>query len=496
MRKFLTFRMVVALSLGAVPAHAGAYSPAEGFVDPKTYVGINYVESFSNTGEASSFINHIVEPDNKAENPNGFQQYLCMKGFGAAPCNFGENPNSHSHAQLIAPVCADKSEINCIESVAIYKAGEAPESAEYVRNIAGDLVGADPTQNLPRGSTTSLWKSQVLHGGGTGLYSVYVALGIAFDTRYKKFHIGQLTALVQPTTEKSGNYQPTTYRQIKNAEGLSRVVGSGGAKECAWLDQGTCGVLEDYSPDTRVKLTIRLESTVGGWFKGRMISPNITVKKFSNKANLVTVDAAPATVPMVTAIAPKNSEDPGILKLLQTDSALRTLGGLHNTRSDYSQSIQTLDYFRSTMKDTASGVNTIWSVGTAPHGTGGQNCLGDTSRVLGIVTTNSTVYEGSAPSFIGGFLQYKVGGMHYLPGGVDLSLGSYDLVMRSDVARCLYGLSKAPVSATVSVVNEKGSKSIATTVVKETKDGWLKMAAYGFTFSKKTIKVKITKKKK
>jgi hypothetical protein len=67
--------------------------------------------------------------------------------------------------------------------------------------------------------------------------------------------------------------------------------------------------------------------------------------------------------------------------------------------------------------------------------------------------------------------------------------------MRSDTARCLYGFSKAPLSATVSVTNDKGNKTMATTVVSE-KNGWLKMAAYGFTFSKKTIKVKITKKTK
>jgi hypothetical protein len=115
--------------------------------------------------------------------------------------------------------------------------------------------------------------------------------------------------------------------------------------------------------------------------------------------------------------------------------------------------------------------------------------------VLGIVTTNATAYSGAAPQFKGGFLNYEVAGMHYLPGGEELSEGSYDLVMRSDVARCLYGFSAAPLSATVSVVNNKGKKSVATTVVNE-KKGWLKMAAYGFTFSKKIIKVKVVKAKK
>jgi hypothetical protein len=65
--------------------------------------------------------------------------------------------------------------------------------------------------------------------------------------------------------------------------------------------------------------------------------------------------------------------------------------------------------------------------------------------------------------------------------------------MRSDVARCLYRFSKAPLSASISVSGE-GDKNIATTVVGE-KGGWLKLAAYGFTFSNKTIKVKLTQKK-
>jgi hypothetical protein len=84
--------------------------------------------------------------------------------------------------------------------------------------------------------------------------------------------------------------------------------------------------------------------------------------------------------------------------------------------------------------------------------------------------------------------------MHYLPGGTELNLGTYNLIMRSDVARCLYGFSQAPLSATISVLNEQGTKTTATSVVSE-KNGWLKLAAYGFSFSKKTIRAKITKAK-
>ncbi len=102
-------------------------------------------------------------------------------------------------------------------------------------------------------------------------------------------------------------------------------------------------------------------------------------------------------------------------------------------------------------------------------------------------------YLGGTPEYKNGFLKYTVSGMHYEPDGFTEVLGTYDLVIRSEVARCLYGFPKVPLSATVSVTGA-GSKNIATTVVSE-KNGWLKMAAYGFTFSKKTIQVKITKAK-
>jgi hypothetical protein len=153
-----------------------------------------------------------------------------------------------------------------------------------------------------------------------------------------------------------------------------------------------------------------------------------------------------------------------------------------------------IDHLRPLVSDTATGTNTYWDI-SSTNGGQGSRCLSDTSKVLGIVSTNAMGYDGSSPSFTGGFLNYKVSGLHYLAGGKDLALGTYDLVMRSDTARCLYGFSKAPLSATVSVTGGAGGKNVATTVVSE-KNGWLKMAAYGFTFSKKTIKVKITKKKK
>jgi hypothetical protein len=104
------------------------------------------------------------------------------------------------------------------------------------------------------------------------------------------------------------------------------------------------------------------------------------------------------------------------------------------------------------------------------------------------------VYDGSPPVFTDEQLVYHVAGLHFKPDGVTPIQGSYDLVMRSDVARCLYGFTSAPVQVSVSVIGENGESKVATTSVTE-KDGWLKMGAYGFTFSNPQISVKMTQPK-
>jgi hypothetical protein len=99
------------------------------------------------------------------------------------------------------------------------------------------------------------------------------------------------------------------------------------------------------------------------------------------------------------------------------------------------------------------------------------------------------VFDAVPPSFSGGVLTYKIGGLHYDSKG-GLTAGNYDLVMRSDVARCLYKFTNAPIQASISIAYETGERQIATKVVNED-DGWLYLGAYNFTFSSPTIQVKL-----
>lgn len=122
---------------------------------------------------------------------------------------------------------------------------------------------------------------------------------------------------------------------------------------------------------------------------------------------------------------------------------------------------------------------------------GANKCFTSSPGLKGIVTTNAPAYSAGPPAFTDGSLNYQVSAPHFNPDGVTPFKGNYNLVMRSDVARCIYGFSKAPISATISIVSSDGNSDVATTVAGE-KNGWLSLSANNFQFSNPVIQVKLS----
>jgi hypothetical protein len=109
-----------------------------------------------------------------------------------------------------------------------------------------------------------------------------------------------------------------------------------------------------------------------------------------------------------------------------------------------------------------------------------------------VVSTNATQYISGPPTFDATTqtLDYKVAAPHYLPNGKDFE-GSYNLEISNTLARCLYGFTDAPVSATISVIGVNGESKVSTTSMKLVGD-FLRLSAEGFTFSSPTIRVKLS----
>lgn len=442
---------------------------------------INLVDTFATSGEGSSFI-----VANTARSGSSQPDQILCQGFGAPPCDFANGASLRG--SLIAPYCLTEAQTNCIQALSVYRDGELPTPAKFVRQGEGEIIKTDPAHNLTEGSTKSLWLANHAHSGGTADYAAFVQLALSIDPQ-GLFHVASVSANVVPVTLTSGTWAPNKVSQSKSPDGRDFVTMSGGPTGCFFIESKTCGRAQDFASQTRVKVSVRVENTVGGWFKGRMKAPNIDVEGISNTSNLITFDAEPVIVPQFSAVADLENPDPDVAKWIETQNPKPKNVFGTNIPTSISSSLVLVDAFRKVTKDAAAGVNTLWTAETL---TGqGNRCIADTSKVLGIVTTNAMVYQGQAPEFRSGALTYKVGGLHYLPDGKTEAEGTYDLVMRSETARCLYGFSQAPVSAQVSVTSATGEAKVATTVVSE-KDGWLKMAAYGYTFSSPTISVRLS----
>lgn len=402
--------------------------------------------------------------------------------------------------EAVLPVCDDKQSENCVVSLEIAKSGEELQPAKFIRNTIGETFPEHKPSGFIAQATPSLWDApNAPSKSGSTTYSVQVRITQDREFNQQKFRAYSFFASVVPYREVTGDYKAPTQKTIYGdpVRGTRARTFSGGGvgPGCAWTEDGKCGVMQDFADGTRIRLVVRIPSTLGGWYEGRIKDPSISVAKYSNTNNQVSVEAEAVSVQRMLYVAPDTKA------LTAKEKSYVSLGfaGSWDRFTVWRNAwdpgtFEYLNYFKTKAKDTAVGQNTFWSFSSSAGQANGSTCLGDTSKVLGVVSTNAMVYDGGVPKFSRGFLNYKVAGLHYEADGTTEVLGSYDLVMRSDVARCLYGFNKAPVSATITIAGE-GDKTIATTVVGE-KNGWLKLAAYGFTFSEKTIRVKITQPKR
>jgi hypothetical protein len=444
--------------------------------------------------EANSAFSDLVALD--IDSREIWDQWVCTSTKDPA-CNV---PSVDSIAgSAILPLCESDTDENCIVSLELAAKDQEFQPATYVRNIGGRTFAADPSESFFEQSTASLWEApNAPSKSGTTGYAVTVrVIQTKFLKGNRKYESQRFFADVTPFREQKGEQYTEPYGYTENGDPVRGVqkrshATGGGSADCAWTENGGCGVAQDFAEGTKVRLSLRIEKTIGGWFQARLKAPTISVSEFSKDNNLLVVEAEPTTVQRFSY------ENPDATKLSTTERnfVLYTGYGGGPTRfvskapAQDEFSFGYLNYFKDKVKDTAVGSNTFWSFSSAEATGTGSPCLSDKSKVLGIVTTNALIYDGGVPKFSRGFLNYRVAGLHYEADGVTEVLGTYDLVMRSDVARCLYGFSRAPVSATITIAGS-GDRDIATTIVGE-KNGWLKLAAYGFTFSEKTIRVKIT----
>jgi len=423
-------------------------------------------------------------------------------------CIEGTSMNLWSH---LSPCSAD-AVTNCIEN--FYAVDESGKKVfgEFVRYTNPDSKWSfdeDVGVNFPKTKGMGgVWKLAGLTGATSDLFyvsayanmSVEKAKGSALTSQ--RFGVGEFEVGISPIKEINGNYSASVASDSSNKSldgSLSGGVGASYALDvaeqdnCVMLESSKCLQRQDFAPTYRYGVTIKLGSKLSGWFHGRIYRPDLSITS-SGSGQLIQIDALPVLVPSVRKKVPTDQITPELRAYLLQDRQFGEGSGYLMPGNSGKDALDQAGLWLPLIKDTATKSLQYWSfrmLNTWGESADLQRCSNSSTDISGIVTTNALTYSAGPPAFNkkDESLDYKVLSPHYTAKG-DLAVGTYDLLLNSAVARCIYGFSKAPISGSISIVNESGQSNVATTIINE-KNGWLFMSANGFTYSSPTVKVKL-----
>lgn len=461
MKRLLTWVLTVGLLAGVISPSARADEAPAFFAASLQELGDNRIfMAGDDTGPMNSQLG------------NWWADKICSSTKDPV-CDFANSGDTRETAitsQMVLVVCETPTSEDCVESIEISRSGEPLRklvfegySKELSNPRDGKNFPADKSMNLPEGGNQSIWHEVVDGKVLAKKYLVAFGYEMFYSRQTGKFVLNNVRLVIRPFKE---------------------VIGE--RWDSLWKADGKSGILYDFDPNTAIKATVRLSSAAAGWYRARLTEPDIQISDFSPTNNRVSIYGKTVSVPTFVVkkkVSELNSDEANFADKFGYSK------GVVGANPGESLIFPYIEYFRKLVEDRTTQQTTYWSVSSTTW-TSQNPCLADSKRVLGIVTTNAMGYDGNAPKFENGTLNYRVTGLHFGPDGKSLNLGTYDLLLRSDAARCLYGFSKAPLSASVSITAGDGTQNVATTVVSE-KDGWLKLQAAGFTFSEKTIRLKL-----
>jgi hypothetical protein len=437
--------------------------------------------------------------------------------------------------QAVIPFCTSPTDVNCIEDVgAIDQDGKKVSASfnRYFPTVAQNQFVGDPRYKLPNGVAGSIFTlPSAAHDGGDSYYLSVLMSGGGQDLnsiQLSDFSVQLSPIKLEPVSglgEQDTGWGLVTANQDGNQIGRDVWIDAGpgltGDNYCAATSYKEALCAQRYAFPANIKFYVKVRTQLApvGWMHGRISDPDIQLTEAAGVTS-IEVQAFPVAVPAVYKMY-RYPEMPQLLKgeydvatggykkdpnflnnpnsFVQGGRSIESTDPLqrNNIYSPTPSSVEGMEQLKlwiPFIEDKATALLSFWSVRTltSREMEGSSKCFQDSKSVTGIVTTNATQYSAGPPAFSkeDGTLNYVVAAPHYGTKGEDFK-GSYDLVMRSDVARCVYGFSKAPINATISITSADGTPQIATTLIGERK-GWLYLQAKNFEFSAPMIKAKLT----
>lgn len=524
-----SFFIALVLSLSSVTASSSWVQAAEGIVD-EGYIA----PDLPLQGQVN-----IVFKDNS---PAAGAPYLTWRGNstgwngseGTFLCTSTSDSNCKQDSGIFdfftrLTLCSSADSLDCLEGISAKRAGV---------EIKGQFIEVFPkkikttylsklSERLPEASSGGFWKFVGLEHKGGSDYFVDAGLRGTRTVKQEQFTnttlaLSIFAASKAPLGVHGSGAEPdspiddgSSYVLQKFDEKTKRpfigTVGvypgyEGETLDCVMSGDALCATRHAIPADIEFAATIRLSSSPSGWMHGRLDNPTITIESINPKpAVRLTIIGTTTRVPVVGISQTwqsltQNLKDiyskggfPGTpygCRWCSEDPLKNTL--VANPPPSGSGSIAELKAWIPVVNDKASANINTWSIRTLSKSemNGADKCFDKSNQINGVLMTNSTTYSAGPPVFKSGTLTYQVAAPHFMSDG-SVMRGQYNLVIRSEVARCIYGFSSAPVNAEVSVVNANGEAQIATVIVGE-KNGWLYLKANNFEFSAPIIKVKLS----
>jgi len=421
--------------------------------------------------------------------------------------------------ELIMRPCLTPADRGCIEAVEVGSTSnpssgnmerlklleESPSSPIPAVRFNGR--NANDFYDVPAGGGVSVWESE--KKDSTGVPKRYMAHVL---TRYSYF-CGDLKRFVGDFVIAGD--RPCAIATIEFKGSLIPVNLVPKSEECPFFAlKNQCIEAANYLGDERMALTLRQDRSRTGWLFGRMSDAEFSVASLDSAFNRIRISGSAVFVPPLKAVVDKSE----ISKNAKLERFLKARFNGESGRITYQQFLQDprtiidrqiydsweiFEAFEENLKPVATTssrnpfnvtpkTNSIlWNFASAIYdGSDLHPCSADKSKLHGLVVTNAPLYASGPPKFQQGSLDYKVAGVHRNEDG-SLFRGRYTFVVRSETARCYYGFSTAPIEAKVEVLSSNGENQVATTTVNE-RNGFLTLAASGFTFSAPVIKTTLT----
>lgn len=428
----------------------------------------------------------------------------------------------YSFRAVLGP-CTALVTIDCIESVVATKGDGTSVNGAFKQFFpargVNDFSGS-PTEGVPDGGPPSLWTmTGAPHAFGPDYEVTVQVVGSKVNGDALK-PLRSFSANITPVEIYQTQCNPQfhglcmdTFSEKTESNGKTSIKFGGVAADidqgirCVnWGENSKCALKHAFPVGIKFALKVRLNTTPTGWLHGRLKDPTASITRADN-VTTVTVSAEATKIPIVSGVGqwatlpssiqewftsncPNNC---GTRLGLSADPLVRN--AISGPKAFSDAAFSQLKLWSTFTGDKAVALPSQWSVRTLSYSemVKAPACIKDGVGVTGIVATNASAYSEGPPSFdeTTKTLNYKVAAPHYEKDGATPFNGQYNLILRSDIANCLYGVSDSTKEASVSVTGEDGALKAATTAFAYN-NGWFSFSAKGFTHSAPTIKVKLT----